>query len=106
MPDSTSLVADTIIRTVELGLTITGAAIDDGITRGSPAARSPWTPPARRAVTKADCVITGSVNSSTCPWSGIPPGYESGYPGSPAPTPLARQGSSSNSWPAQHPRAS
>ncbi len=29
MPDSTSLVADTIIRTVELGLTITGAAIDD-----------------------------------------------------------------------------
>ena len=29
MPDSTSLVADTIIRTVELGLTITGAAIDE-----------------------------------------------------------------------------
>ena len=29
MPDSTSLIADTIIRTVELGLTITGAAIDE-----------------------------------------------------------------------------
>ncbi|WP_426718105.1 hypothetical protein [Corynebacterium auriscanis] len=29
MPDSTSVVADTIIRTVELGLTITGAAIDE-----------------------------------------------------------------------------
>ena len=29
MPNSTSLVADTIIRTVELGLTVTGAAIDE-----------------------------------------------------------------------------
>ena len=29
MPDSTSLVADTIIRTVELGLTLTGAAIHE-----------------------------------------------------------------------------
>lgn len=29
MSDSTSLVADTILRTIELGLTITGAAIDE-----------------------------------------------------------------------------
>lgn len=32
MPEPTCLVADTICRTVELGLTITGAAIADGLT--------------------------------------------------------------------------